>query len=277
MSLSVVCTVFNEEAHLDALLTSLAGQTDVEDIVIVDAASTDRTPEILAEWAHRLPHLVIVSKPCGRSEGRNLGVARAQGRLLAFIDGDCRAEPGWAAALQRANAGRNNVVVAGRTHIEGPAAYATLHRVELPHRGQDTTWPSCNLAYPRALFDQLGGFDPEFVTAEDIDLNFRAVDGGATIVHAADAVVVARSRTTLRAFLRQAYWNGFGRKQLTRKHGRLWRDYKFAQLLRLQAASLTGLLRLAAGLVGYLDAKRGRQPPHRRQEGLRARSGGPAT
>jgi glycosyltransferase involved in cell wall biosynthesis len=205
--------------------------------------------------------LRIVSQPCSRGEGRNLGARAASGELLAFIDGDCVAAPGWLAALADAWGGDPRRVVAGGTAVVGPARYARLHRVELPHRGQDTTWPSCNLAYPRALFEQLGGFDPAFVTAEDIDLNFRAVEAGARIVAAPAARVEAQARSSLAQFLRQAYWNGYGRKQLTLKHGRLWKDYRLSKLLTLQALSPWSLLRLVSGLVGYLDAKLGRPTP----------------
>jgi hypothetical protein len=74
--------------------------------------------------------------------------------------------------------------------------------------------------------------------------------------------VYARARDSVTGFLRQAYWNGYGRKQLTSKHGRLWREYSFRSMLRRQGASIWGLLRVFAGLVGYLDAKMGRRPPH---------------
>ncbi|HEX2066278.1 MAG TPA: glycosyltransferase family 2 protein, partial [Candidatus Thermoplasmatota archaeon] len=152
-------------------------------------------------------------------------------------------------------------LLAGRTVLTGYWAFTKLHRVELPHLGQDTTWPSCNLAYPRALFERIGGFDPAFVTAEDIDLNFRAVAAGARIVHVPEAIVYARARDSIGGFLRQAYWNGYGRKQLTQKHGGLWREYSLRRLARMQGGSAWGALRLGAGLIGYLDAKRGRRPP----------------
>ncbi|MEK6985824.1 MAG: glycosyltransferase [Candidatus Thermoplasmatota archaeon] len=256
---SVVVTVRNEAARIEGLLTSLEGQ-NLHEVILVDAASSDGTVAAARRFESQLPLRILVVA-CSRGAGRNLGAARATGDLLAFIDGDCRAQPGWAAALASAWGGDANRVVAGATEVAGPNRYARLHRVELPHRGQDTTWPSCNLAYPRALFAKLGGFDEAFVTAEDIDLNFRAVDAGARILHAPAARVEAQARSNLLAFLRQAYWNGFGRKQLTLKHGRLWQDYRFRRLLTPKDLTPVALLRLAAGLVGYLDAKLGRPAP----------------
>ncbi len=257
---SVVVTVRNEEARVGRLLASLVGQDGLHEVVLVDAASTDGTVAQARAFEGRLP-LRIVVEPCSRGAGRNRGAALATGDLLAFIDADCEAAPGWVAALAAAWGGDAQRAVAGRTTVVGPRRYARLHRVELPHRGQDTTWPSCNLAYPKAVFDGLGGFDPAFVTAEDIDLNYRAVEAGVTLAQAPEACVTAQSRAALGGFLRQAYWNGYGRKQLTLKHGDLWHEYSLRRLLSLDALSPWAVLRLASGLVGYLDAKLGRPAP----------------
>lgn len=259
-AVSVVVTVRNEAENLPRLLESLVQQSSLREVVIVDAMSTDGSADVANAWRGRLPTTVI-RQACGRGEGRNIGVAAARGGLVAFTDGDCVAHPQWTSRLAATWAGDNGRVVAGRTVLTGYAPFTRLHRVELPHRGQDTTWPSCNLAYPKALLEQLGGFDAGFVTAEDIDLNYRAVSAGAKIVHDAQAIVYARARQSFGGFLRQAYWNGYGRKQLTRKHGRLWKDYSFRSLATFQGGSPFAILRMGAGLVGYLDAKMGRPPP----------------
>jgi glycosyltransferase involved in cell wall biosynthesis len=260
-TVSIVVTVRNEAKNLRHLLDSLVPQRHVGDVIVVDAMSTDGTALIAESYRDRLPGLQVIRKSCRRGEGRNIGAAAAKGDLLAFTDGDCIANPFWTQRLAEAWQGRADRVVAGGTILTGFWAFTKLHRVELPHLGQDTTWPSCNLAYPRTLFERLGGFDPSFVTAEDIDLNFRAVQSGARIVTAPEAIIHARARDSVTGFLRQAYWNGYGRKQLTQKHKGLWTQYSLTRLLRLQGGSFWGLLRMAAGLVGYLDAKLGRKAP----------------
>jgi glycosyltransferase involved in cell wall biosynthesis len=257
---SLIVTVRNEARHLRHLLDSIAPQQGIREVIVVDAMSSDGSADIAESYRGQLPGLQVIRQACRRGEGRNLGAQRATGDLLLFTDGDCIANPFWAQRLVAAWGGAPDRVVAGQTILTGYWAFTKLHRVELPHRGQDTTWPSCNLAYPRALFERLGGFDPGFVTAEDIDLNFRAVRANATIVHAPDAIVYARARDSVGGFLKQAYWNGYGRKQLTRKHGGLWADYSLTRLARLHGGSPWAWLRMGAGLVGYVEAKLGRPP-----------------
>ena len=248
-------TVRNEAKHLRHLLDSLAPQRHLAQVIVVDAMSTDGTAAIAESYKGRLPGMVVVRQACRRGEGRNIGARLATGDLLAFIDGDCIANPFWLERLVQGWAGQEDRVVAGSTQYVGFWAFTKLNRVELSRNGQDTSWPSCNLAYPRGLFERLGGFDGAFVTAEDIDLNYRAVAAGARIVHVPEAIVYAQARDSITGFLRQAYWNGYGRKQLTAKHGRLWHQYSLGRLLRINGASFWGVLRMAWGFLGYMAAR----------------------
>ncbi len=250
---SIVTTVRNEERNLPALLDSLLVQKPPFEVIIVEAYSDDRTWDIAQGYAADHPDTVRAFRVGGsRGKGRNFGVDQAKGEYVAFIDGDCMASPQWLDSL-RANAAPNRVV-AGRTVTMGYRPFAELHRVELRHEGYDVSYPSCNLLYPTDLFKKLKGFDPRFQTAEDIDLNFRAVSAGAEIRHGDRALVYARARDTFFGFFRQAYWNGYGRKQLTLKHGELWGNYSMRSLI-VRYISFWYLVRLALGFLGYMVAK----------------------
>jgi len=247
---SVVVTVRNEAPHIGQLLESLVGQDGPLELILVDADSRDGTRELAETFASSHPgFLRVIERPGSRGVGRNVGVHVARGEWVAFIDGDCFADSQWLKRLKGSLGAAS--VVAGRTETVGKPRYGTLERVELYQRGFDVTYPSCNLAYPRALFERLGGFDPRFVTAEDIDLNMRAVAAGATIVYRPDAVVYHHMRTTFVRFLYQAFWNGYGRKQLTEKHGNLWGRYRVPQLIAGQRGVIAWA-RLTAALAGYV-------------------------
>jgi len=245
---SVVVTVRNEERSLAALLDSLVTQEPPLEVVLVDAHSTDRTREIARTYAERFEFLRVYEEGGTRGAGRNYGVQRSDAPYVAFIDGDCIASPFWLRNLRAATSTAE--VVAGKTVSIGYKAFEALERVPLYYRGFDITHPSCNLAYPRERFLAIGGFDEWFTTAEDIDLNLRAVQAGATIGFAPEAIVYNRTRGSYYDFLRQAFWNGAGRKQLTMKHGALWSSYRPSMLFRTQA-SPAALLRLASALLGY--------------------------
>lgn len=267
---SVVITTRNEEQHLGPLLESLAVQEPPFEIVLVDAESRDRTPEIAEAFRAQHPQLLrFISRPCSRGGGRNLGVREARAEQVAFIDGDCVADSAWLAHL-RGGIGPLSIV-AGRTMTVGKPKYGALERVELFQGGFDVTYPSCNLLYPKALFQRLGGFDTRFVTAEDIDLNLRAVQAGATIHYESAAIVLHHMRATFVRFLYQAFWNGYGRKQLTEKHGSLWVRYQPRRLLSGQKG-LVAWARLAAAAIGY-GTRMVTRPSRRRHQDERIHSG----
>jgi len=245
---SVVVTVRNEERNLPPLLDSLVIQEPPIEVVIVDAGSEDRTREIAKTYGERYPFIHLYVKGGTRGAGRNYGVEKSDGSHIAFTDGDCIASPFWIRNLRAASAIEE--IVAGKTVQIGYRPFEDLERVELFYHGFDITFPSCNLAYPRERFRSLGGFDEWFLTAEDIDLNLRAVDAGAKMGYRADAIVYHRTRASWFDFLRQAFWNGAGRKQLTLKHGRLWSSYRPRALIG-HDASPVAVLRLSAALLGY--------------------------
>ncbi|MGP8108403.1 MAG: glycosyltransferase [Thermoplasmata archaeon] len=246
---SVVITVRNEAQHIDQLLESLLVQEAPFEVVLVDSESRDGTVEAARAFAAHHPDILrVFERPGSRGVGRNTGVKEARGEFVAFIDGDCFADSQWLKRLREGLTG--SAVVAGRTVVVGKHRYGQLERVELLQKGFDVTFPSCNLAYRRELFVRLGGFDTRFITAEDIDLNMRAVQAGASIVYRPEAIVYHHMRTTFLRFLMQAFWNGYGRKQLTEKQGSLWGRYRVRRLISDQRGVMAWA-RLTAALAGY--------------------------
>ena len=92
---SVVIATYNDAAFLSDAIESALSQTGVTvEVVVVDDASTDATPDLIARWAEKDPRIVPIRRlrNAGQSAGRNEGIARAQGRWIAILDGDDRFE-----------------------------------------------------------------------------------------------------------------------------------------------------------------------------------------
>jgi len=253
MLVSVVLNILNERRNIRDLLDSLVIQEQPLELVVVDAGSTDGTQEIVRRYAERYPFVKLHIHPGTRGESTNYGVAQAKGELVAFIGGDCIANPFWIRELRRSLTD-GATMVAGRTINIGYHAFEDLERVELFHQGVDISYPSCNIAYRREVLDRAVGFDPWFVTAEDIDLNYRAVSAGHRITYNDEMIIYHRTRGSFMGFLKQAFWNGYGRKQLTLKHGALWKSYHFSEMI-VRRVTGWSLIRLATAMLGYLVCK----------------------
>ncbi len=253
MKVSVVLTLFNEERNIADLLDSLVTQEGALEIIAVDARSRDKTRDIVAVYQAKYPAVQLFVKAGKRGESRNFGIGKATGDVVAFIDGDCIANPFWLREIRESIVAGADVV-AGRTISMGLRSWEELDRVELNYKGFDLSYPSCNLAFRKQVLDEVGGFDNWFITAEDIDLNLRAVQKGYGLVSNPKAIVYHRLKSTLYGFFQQAFWNGAGRKQLTLKHGSLWARYDPLKMFR-HKVTFWSLARLTVAMTGYVGYK----------------------
>ncbi len=242
---SIVVTVKNEGKNLRELLESIEKNdfTNFE-TVVVDDLSTDDTEDIVKSYRFTVYKRIA----CSRGEGRNIGVDLSRYEYILFTDGDAKVSEHWISGMVSALAAGNDAVI-GNTLYTGKRRYMQ-ERVKIFLEGIEVTAPSVNLAYRKDRFQQLGGFDPKFVTAEDIDLNIRAVKAGFRFASCNSCIVYAKVRENLISFLRQAYWNGYGRYQLEMKHHGITRNTK----VRL-GHNFFDFLHMASGAAGYLSAR----------------------
>jgi hypothetical protein len=101
--ISLVLVTRNRAAMLARCLTSLLAQTRLPDEwVVVDNGSTDDTAQVVQRFAATLPMRTLVEPVPGVGQARATGCAAATGDVLAFIDDDAVADPGWLAAVEQA-------------------------------------------------------------------------------------------------------------------------------------------------------------------------------
>ena len=188
---SVLIAAYNAQDTLPETLDSALSQDYGNfEVLVVDDASTDRTPDILAEYQARHGNLRVL-----RNE-RNLGFSRTRNRLLremrrdteflAVLDSDDLAEPGrlsaQAACLQEH--GDLQAVGSDALIIDGSGA-VTAVRV-YPHSPEETMAeaPVSNpvmhsaLMVRRSAADKAGFYDESLGCCEDYDYVLRLMDQG---------------------------------------------------------------------------------------------------
>src|SRR4051812_858768 len=120
---------------------------------------------------------------------RNACWRAARAPSVLFTDDDCRPPEDWLDHAVRAAQARPDAVIQGRTQpepgelaIAEAAPHARTQWIEPPTRWGQT----CNILYPAALLERLGGFDTtfRFAAGEDTDLLLRARAAGAPLVAA---------------------------------------------------------------------------------------------
>jgi GT2 family glycosyltransferase len=204
----VVCTQ-NRAAMLHGALGSLYdlatdGQFSYE-IVVVDNASTDDTPQVVAAAANESKNTLRgVHEPLkGIVPARNRGIREAQGQWIAFFDDDQLADSRWLAELYRGALAQQVRVVGGSVHLTFPGGCdRTLHPAvrmllgeavfgheQRPYGGRLT--PGCgNLMIERSVFAQVGVFERTVSgRGEDTDLFSRIECAGISAWYLPSAIV----------------------------------------------------------------------------------------
>jgi glycosyltransferase involved in cell wall biosynthesis len=144
MRITVVVPAYNEEKLLRRCLDSLVQQEPPPDeIVIVDNASTDSTPDIIKQFIADHPELKVVSvyeTKKGCPAARDAGWRAASGDIIVHIDADSVVPPGWMAKIHTALAEDPTVGAIGGTirHENAPFSIALIQYL-------------LDLVYPRLL------------------------------------------------------------------------------------------------------------------------------
>lgn len=121
---SVIVPVYNSEQELRDCLDSLVEQTEKDiEIIVIDDASTDNSPEIEAEYQKKYPNVKVYrnERNLGQSETRNRGIELAEGDYIAFLDSDDYVNPGMYEELYQAAVDNNmpELIVTGLSFVKG--------------------------------------------------------------------------------------------------------------------------------------------------------------
>lgn len=87
---SVIIPVYNVEQYLEQCFNSIVNQTLKEiEIIIVDDGSTDESGKIVDKYKEKYTNVVVIHKEHkGPGAARNVGMSRAHGKYLYFMDSD---------------------------------------------------------------------------------------------------------------------------------------------------------------------------------------------
>lgn len=88
--ISVIIPAYNAEAFIGETLQSVLAQTFKDfEVIIVNDGSTDKTPQLVTKFAQDDKRIFLINKKNeGTASARNIGIEKARGELIAFLDSD---------------------------------------------------------------------------------------------------------------------------------------------------------------------------------------------
>ena len=240
-SLTVAVCTRDRPEHLAICLRALRKLScpPLEILVIDNAPKTQATRELIET---SFPEVTYILEPTpGLDWARNRAIAEAKGDIVAYTDDDVVVDEGWSDAIVRMFA-RNEDVMAvtglvvpyeletepqlifekyggfGRGFVRRWYRPSDAERSKLAmlHAGSGKFGTGANMAYRRSVFGEIGIFDPALDVGTvtngggDLDMFFRVLKFGHTLVYEPAAMVRHRHRRDFEHLHTQIANNGIG-------------------------------------------------------------------
>ncbi|WP_455351448.1 glycosyltransferase family 2 protein [Streptomyces sp. SYSU K217416] len=237
-AVSVIMPVLNEERHLRSSVQHILEQEyeGEMEVVIALGPSTDRTDEIAAELvretaAHGRARVHTVPNPTGRTPAAlNAAIKASRHPVVVRVDGHGMLSPDYIATAVRLLEETGAQNVGGIMHAEGEndwehaVAAAMTSKIGVGnaafHTGgqagpADTVYLG---VFRREALEQQGGYNEEFIRAQDWELNFRIREADGLIWFSPELKVQYRPRPSVRALAKQYKDYGRWRHVVARYH-----------------------------------------------------------
>ena len=211
VEVSVIIPVYNHIDFTQSCLASLQQHSDGVnlEVIVVDDCSTDATNQII----NNIPGVAYLRNQSNQGfiASCNRGAKAARGNYLLFLNNDTTVTQGWLASLLETFrleptaglVGSKLVYPDGRLQEAGGiiwrdgsgwnrGKFQDPQRPEYNYLCEVDYCSAASVIIPKALFDELGGFDERYAPAyyEDTDLAFKVVQHGRKVLYQPFSVVI---------------------------------------------------------------------------------------
>ncbi|MFF2215184.1 glycosyltransferase family 2 protein [Streptomyces antibioticus] len=237
-AVSVIMPVLNEERHLRGAVQAILAQeyAGEMEVVIALGPSTDRTDEIAAQLVAETAssenkRVHTVPNPTGRTPAAlNAAIKASRHPVVVRVDGHGMLSPDYITTAVRLLEETGAQNVGGIMHAEGEndwehaVAAAMTSKIGVGNAAFHTggrAGPAETVylgVFRRAALEQQGGYNEEFIRAQDWELNFRIREAGGLIWFSPELKVSYRPRPSVKALAKQYKDYGRWRHVVARYH-----------------------------------------------------------
>lgn len=262
---SVILPIRNEEAFIERCLGAVLAQdypAERMEILIADGMSEDRTLAVIASMRGAERVRIIPNARRIQSAGLNEAIKEAHGEIILRVDGHTIIAEDYVRqcvdALQSIGASNvggamdpvgltwmgRAIAAAGKSPFAVPTAFHVSQKPQMT----DTVYMG---AWPKRVFDQVGGYNEALVANEDYELNYRIRKAGGTIYFTPAIRSVYYGRQSLRALAIQYFRYGRYKLRMLRQHPRSVKLRHLAAPALIAAVVLGGVGALVSPLIGW--------------------------
>ncbi|MCM3728950.1 glycosyltransferase [Neobacillus cucumis] len=228
---SVVIAAYNEEKVIKRTIQSVLDSTYANlEVLVIDDGSKDKTSVVISENFSNHPKVRRYSKRNGgKSSAINMGIKKAEGKIIVAIDADTMIAPKAISLLVRHFADDKVAAVSGNVKVGNRRNLITtwqhmeyVNGFNLEKRAHAllncvTVVPGAIGAWRKQVVENLGNFTDDTL-AEDTDLTLRILSAGYKVAIEEQAYAYTEAPENIRDFLKQRFrWN-YGTLQCLWKH-----------------------------------------------------------
>lgn len=236
--LSVICPIYNEERYIGKCIESILKQDYPKDdleVIFVDGLSTDKTREIVEQYAISYPYIRLIDNPKRIvPPAMNIGIRASKGDIIIRLDAHAIFPDNYFSELVHylINLKADNVGGVCRTlPINDSIVCKSIASVLSSRFGMgnshfrigatdimevDTVPFGC---FRRELFDRIGYFDEELTRNQDDEFNGRIIKNGGKIYLLPFLTIDYYARDTIKKVWNMFYQYGLFKPLVNKKLG----------------------------------------------------------
>ena len=221
---SIVIPTFNRPFRLADCLASIA-RLDYPrasfEVIVVDDGSDSPLDSVVKPFRKKIDITLKAQANSGPATARNTGAAGARGEFLIFIDDDNTVGTEWLKRLSESVRANPGCMIGGQVvNIATENLYSSasqllidyLHECYNSDPENSRFFTSNNQTMPLSLFNEIGGYDVDYLSAAGEDREFceRWARLGHRMVHVPEVKVLHAHRMTFASYCRQHFMYGRG-------------------------------------------------------------------
>ena len=178
---SVLMPCRNPGPYLEEAIQSALSQPELKQLIVADGGSTPEVLDTLRRWQHQDPRLEWFSAPDdGPADALNQALSNANSEWIGWLNADDLYAPG---CLRRALKALDQqphwqMIYGHGQHVDAQGNFLELYPSQPPSIGPQGFQQGCFICQPtvllrKQLLEQVGGWDPSWRCAFDVDLWLR--------------------------------------------------------------------------------------------------------
>jgi glycosyltransferase involved in cell wall biosynthesis len=228
---SVIIPARNAGATVKKCLDSISSlRYDPLQVIVVDDGSDDGTGALLKDYP---AVTLLATEGKGPSYSRNLALREAKGEFVAFTDADCIVDSGWIQELLKGFTAEKVAGVGGaQKSPQDETFFGSLVQEFLLTFGFISDYmqrgirlaptrhnPTCNTMYRRQILLELNGFLDGLWPGEDVELDYRIIKKGYSLMFNPAAVVFHYRPGSIERYRGMMFRYGNAQGFLVRRYG----------------------------------------------------------